>query len=96
VIARGHNRERRSTYRSAEEAHLGFARALAVTPRTASRFLVDPDRDGRAGGPRHPRGAYAAHPTTVSARRPASAHPDWPALFERAPRSATAAPPSTR
>jgi hypothetical protein len=79
-VARGHNRERRSTYRSAEEAHLGFARALAVTD-DGSRFLVDPARDG-APAVLATLGAYAAHPTTVSAAA-GIAHPDWPALFER-------------
>jgi hypothetical protein len=100
VIARGHNRERRSTYRSAEEAHLGFARALAVTE-DGRRFLVDPTRHGSgsdgsgwdgsgsdgSGSDGAPAvlatlGAYAAHPTTVSASD-GVAHPDWPALFER-------------
>jgi hypothetical protein len=90
VIARGHNRERRSTYRSAEEAHLGFVRALAVTE-DGSRYLVDPTRDGSgsegSGSDGAPAvlatlGTYAAHPTTVSASA-GVAHPDWPALFER-------------
>jgi hypothetical protein len=85
VIARGHNRERRSTYRSAEEAHLGFARALAVTD-DGSRFLLDPAREA-ADGDRAPAvvatlGTYAAHPTTVSASA-GVADPDWPARFER-------------
>jgi hypothetical protein len=87
VIARGHNRERRSTYRSAEEAHLGFARALAVTD-DGSRFLVDPTRDGAPEGTEAvpavlaTLGTYAAHPTTASTAA-GVADPDWPARFER-------------
>jgi hypothetical protein len=80
VIARGHNRERRSTYRSAEEPHLGFVRALAVTD-DGGRLLTDASRDG-APAVLATVGAYAAHPTTVSSSS-GTAHPDWPALFER-------------
>jgi hypothetical protein len=76
-IAREHNRERRSTYRSAVEAHLAWARALAVED---GRYVVDPDRDAPAVVATL--GAYAGHPTTVSASD-GIGHPDWPALFEQ-------------
>jgi hypothetical protein len=79
-IAREHNRERRSTYRSAVEQHLAWARALAVDA-DERRYLVDPDRD--APEVVATLGAYAGHPTTVSAGD-GIGHPDWPALFERA------------
>jgi hypothetical protein len=50
ILAREHNRERRSTYRSAEEAGLSWFRALdAATGETIATV-----------------GAYAAHPTTSS------------------------------
>ena len=73
--AREHNRERRDTYRAAEEQQVGWLRALAVRD---GRFVQDPDRDapmviGTLGG-------YAAHPTTRD-HESGVAHPDWPALF---------------
>jgi hypothetical protein len=76
-IAREHNRERRTTYRSAVEAHIAWARALAVED---GRYVVDPDREAPAVVATL--GAYAGHPTTVSAGD-AVGHPDWPALFEQ-------------
>lgn len=78
VIAREHNRERRSTYASSEEAHLGVLRALAVTD--DGRFVVD-----GGGTPQvvATLGAYAAHPTTRDAGS-GVAHPDWAGVFERA------------
>jgi hypothetical protein len=64
TLAREHNRERRRTYRSAEEAGLSWFRALdAGTGETITTV-----------------GAYAAHPTTVSAGDRV-AHPDWPGVF---------------
>jgi hypothetical protein len=78
--AREHNRERRSTYRSAVEQHLAWARALAVDV-DEGRYLVDADRD--VPEVIATLGAYAGHPTTVSASD-GIGHPDWPALFEQA------------
>lgn len=78
VIAREHNRERRSTYASSEEAHLGVLRALAVSD--DGRFLIDDDGVPQVVGTL---GTYAAHPTTRDAGS-GVAHPDWTAVFERA------------
>jgi hypothetical protein len=78
VLAREHNRERRSTYRSAEEAHLGMLRALAVTE-DGARFLEAEGRDVPAVVATL--ATYAAHPTTQSAGS-GVAHPDWPGLLE--------------
>lgn len=70
--ARPFNRERRDTYRSAEEQQLAWLRAYAP--------------GGRRGGNRGNQtiatvGAYAAHPTTFGTNG-GEAHPDWPGLFE--------------
>lgn len=75
--ARPFNRERRDTYRAAEEQQLTWLRAL-----------VPEDRPGRGnGGPPSTGsrtvatiGAYAAHPTTTGTND-GVAHPDWPGLF---------------
>jgi len=74
VQARPYNRERRDTYRSAEEQQLGWMRAYV------------PGRPGKKGTP--PRviatlGAYAAHPVSYG-NNEGVAHPDWPGLFEHA------------
>jgi len=74
VQARPFNRERRSTYRSAEEQQMGWLRAYV------------PGRPGKRGRP--PRvlatlGAYAAHPTTKGTNG-GVAHADWPGELERA------------
>ncbi|MEX0835228.1 MAG: hypothetical protein WD010_04005, partial [Nitriliruptor sp.] len=78
VIAREHNRERRGTYRSAEEPHLGVLRALAVDD-GGTRFLTD----ARRGTPAvvGTLATFAAHPTTRDAGS-GVAHADWPALLE--------------
>ncbi len=78
VIARDHNRERRTTYRSAEEPHLGVLRALAVSD-DASRLMNDADRGTPAVV--GTLATYAAHPTTRDAGS-GVAHADWPALLE--------------
>ena len=74
--ARGHNRERRDTYRAAEEQQVAWLRALAVDD---GHVVTDPDRDA-------PRvlatvGAYAAHPTTRD-HESGVGHGDWPVVFE--------------
>ena len=74
VQARPYNRERRDTYRSAEEQQAGWLRAYV------------PGTRGKKGTP--PRviatlGAYAAHPTTKGTND-GVAHADWPGTFERA------------
>ena len=73
VDARPYNRERRDTYRSAEEQQVGWMRAYV------------PGTSGKKGTP--PRviatlGAYAAHPTTKGTND-GVAHADWPGAFER-------------
>jgi hypothetical protein len=77
--ARPFNRERRDTYRSAEEQQLAWLRAYA------------PGQTGGGGGKKPPPaagetiatlGAYAAHPTTFGTND-GEAHPDWPGLFEK-------------
>jgi hypothetical protein len=75
--ARPHNRERRNTYRSAEEPGMSWFRVVAAPD--------EPARPGRR--PRQPAtprviatvGAFAAHPTTVSPS--GVAHADWPGVF---------------
>jgi hypothetical protein len=70
--ARAFNSERRSTYRSAEEAELTWLRAVALP--------------GQGSGEQGARrvigtlGAYAAHPVTQDASS-GVAHPDWPGFF---------------
>ncbi len=76
--ARRYNKERRGTYRSAEEQQLAWLRAYV--PRTR--------KSGRPGAKRSAAktiatvGAYAAHPTTFGTND-GEAHPDWPGLFEK-------------
>lgn len=86
VFAREYNRERRDTYRSAEEPSMSWLRAVAVD---------GGDEGAQPGDNRSPRspngttedaeviatvGAYAAHPVTRSAGE-GVAHGDWPAVF---------------
>ena len=74
VQARGLNRERRSTYRSAEEQQAGWLRA----------YVPGSTKKGRSTPPRviATLGAYAAHPVTMG-NNDGVAHPDWPGVFER-------------
>ncbi|MBS3941145.1 MAG: hypothetical protein KG028_09305 [Actinobacteria bacterium] len=81
VCAREFNRERRNTYRSAEDPGLTWLRAVAV------------DEDRPRGGKGRPStdppeviatvAAYAAHPVTRDADT-GVAHGDWPAVFAAA------------
>jgi hypothetical protein len=74
VQARGFNRERRSTYRSAEEQQAGWLRAYVPG---------SPTKKGASTPPRviATLGAYAAHPVTMG-NNDGVAHPDWPGVFE--------------
>jgi len=76
--ARPFNRERRSTYRSAEEQQVGWLRAYV--PGTPGK---GPKRPGEPARVIATLGAYAAHPTTRGTND-GVAHPDWPGEFERA------------
>jgi hypothetical protein len=77
VQARGLNRERRGTYRSAEEQQLGWLRAYVPgTPATRKQPGTPPDVIATLG-------AYAAHPVQKG-NNDAVAHPDWPGEFEGA------------
>jgi hypothetical protein len=78
VVARDHNRERRSTYRSAEEPHLGVLRALGVTD-DGTRFLEVEDTGSTEVVATL--ATYAAHPTTRDAGS-GVAHADWAGLLE--------------
>jgi hypothetical protein len=78
VAARPFNRERRSTYRSAEEQQVGWLRAYV--PGTPGK---NPKRPGEPARVIATLGAYAAHPTTRGTNG-GVAHPDWPGEFERA------------
>ena len=76
--ARPFNRERRDTYRSAEEQQVGWLRAYVPgTPAKNPRKPAEPARVIATLG------AYAAHPTTQGTND-GVAHPDWPGEFERA------------
>jgi hypothetical protein len=75
LSARPFNRERRDTYRSAEEQQVGWLRAYV------------PGESGRRGRTAPPRviatlGAYAAHPVSKGTNG-GVAHPDWPGVFEQ-------------
>jgi len=74
VAARPFNRERRDTYRSAEEQQVGWLRAYVPS---------EPGRRGRTEDPRviATLGAYAAHPVSKGTNG-GVAHPDWPGAFE--------------
>jgi hypothetical protein len=67
--ARAFNRERRHTYRSAEEQQLAWLRAYVPAGKKTPAQTVATI------------GAYAAHPTTFGTNG-GEAHPDWPGLFE--------------
>lgn len=68
--ARPFNRERRGTYRSAEEQQAGWIRAYVPgTKKEPSRVIAT-------------LGAYAAHPVTKG-NNDGVAHPDWPGAFEK-------------
>lgn len=71
--ARPHNKERRDTYRSAEEQQVTWLRA----------FVPGSKGGGKKAAARTIAtvGAYAAHPTTKGTND-GMAHADWPALFE--------------
>jgi hypothetical protein len=73
VMARDFNRERRDTYRSAEEQQVAWLRAY-----------VPDSGPGRAEEPRviATLGAYAAHPVSVGTNG-GVAHPDWVGAFEQ-------------
>ena len=76
--ARPFNRERRDTYRSAEEQQVGWIRAYVPgAPSKSPKKPADPPRVIATLG------AYAAHPTTKGTNG-GIAHPDWPGQFERA------------
>jgi hypothetical protein len=71
VGARDFNRERRDTYRSAEEQQVGWLRAYVPgAKKDPARVIAT-------------LGAYAAHPTTEGTNG-GIAHADWPGYFERA------------
>jgi hypothetical protein len=71
--ARPFNRERRHTYRSAEEQQLAWLRAYVPGERRGRRTTA-PATIATIG-------AYAAHPTTFGTNG-GEAHPDWPGLLE--------------
>jgi len=88
--ARPFNRERRDTYRSAEEQQLAWLRAYVPAETTTTRRGKG---RGKAKGQKRTTttkpartiatlGAYAAHPTTFGTNG-GEAHPDWPGLFEK-------------
>ena len=85
--ARPFNRERRDTYRSAEEQQLAWFRAYAPAETTTARRTTRKSRSrSRAkttsvGETIATVGAYAAHPTTFGTND-GEAHADWPGLFE--------------
>lgn len=72
--AREYNRERRDTYRSAEEQQISWFRALPVD---GGRFLLGEKGDVATIATI---GAYAAHPTS-NGTNDGVAHADWPGLF---------------
>ena len=77
--ARQYNKERRGTYRSAEEQQLAWFRAYV--PAKKRRKQRSPRRKP-AGTTIATVGAYAAHPTHFGTND-GEAHPDWPGLFEK-------------
>ena len=76
--ARGFNRERRDTYRSAEEQQVGWLRAYV--PGAPAK---NPNKPGEPPRVIATLGAYAAHPTTRGTNG-GVAHADWPGEFEKA------------
>jgi hypothetical protein len=85
--ARPFNRERRDTYRSAEEQQLAWLRAYVPGRTTAPGRSAGKGRGKGGNETTSPSetiatiGAYAAHPTTFGTNG-GEAHPDWPGLFE--------------
>jgi len=91
VLARPYNRERRDTYRAAEDPTISYLRAFV--PETAT---TEPGKgQGKGGAPNQQPpevtipartlatiGVYAAHPTTMGTNG-GTAHPDWPGLFAK-------------
>lgn len=73
--ARPFNRERRDTYRSAEEQQLAWLRAYAPAEKRGKK------KPAVAGTTIATIGTYAAHPTTFGTNG-GEAHADWPGLFE--------------
>jgi hypothetical protein len=78
-LARGFNRERRNTYRSAEEPGLSWVRVVAPDARQ-DRGRGRPGSRASEGRVIATVGAFAAHPTTVDPE-PGVAHADWPGVF---------------
>src|SRR3712207_75463 len=76
--ARPFNRERRSTYRSAEEQQLAWLRAYAPATEDGKnkKTTTTPAQTIATIG------AYAAHPVSFGTNG-GEAHPDWPGLFEQ-------------
>lgn len=82
--ARPFNRERRDTYRAAEEQQLTWLRAYVPGDAPGnSEGTPGGDNAGTADRTIATVGAYAAHPTTTGTND-GVAHPDWPGRFERA------------
>ncbi len=76
--ARPFNRERRNTYRSAEEQHLAWLRAYVPGTEEGKKkktTTTPPETIATIG-------AYAAHPVSFGTNN-GEAHPDWPGLFEK-------------
>jgi hypothetical protein len=76
--ARAFNRERRSTYRSAEEQQLAWLRAYVpgtTDGKNKKTTTTPPETIATIG-------AYAAHPVSFGTNG-GEAHPDWPGLFEK-------------
>jgi hypothetical protein len=79
--ARPFNRERRDTYRSAEEQQLAWLRAYAPGGAGGGGKVGGKKQTTAPGETIATVGAYAAHPTTFGTNG-GEAHPDWPGLFE--------------
>jgi hypothetical protein len=80
--ARPFNRERRDTYRSAEEQQLGWLRAYVPGTTTTSGKNKKETTTTTPSQTVFTLGTYAAHPTTFGTNG-GEAHPDWPGLFEK-------------
>ena len=77
--ARPFNKERRDTYRAAEEQQVAWLRAYVPGPGASDGTPAGDDTAETIATV----GAYAAHPTTKGTND-GVAHPDWPGLFEHA------------
>lgn len=73
--ARPYNKERRDTYRSAEEQQLTWLRAIATEGNSGHPNQGNPDVIATVG-------AYAGHPTTKGTNG-GIASSDWPGVFEK-------------